>query len=220
MKFFVTMVFILFVGLLIYRFSSKKSGKRKDNTEIKRKAIRLTIGVVIVLLSTLAYVMYRSATAPDTQCTVTHVTTSSPPARLETAIDYFNQGNFDYDTGNCVKAISDYSISIMLNPVFPQVYNNRAYTFMRLRDYKDALPDLNIALALNPNYVQALMNRGDIHNYYFEIDRKSAIEDYKRVISRGGIQTTSVCSHLFLAEHNGWNLMAVLDFPLLLKECN
>ncbi len=219
MKFFISLFIIATVGFFIYRLSSKNSNKQNNKTRNNQKAVWLTIGVVVFLFGCLIFVMYRSATAPDTQCTISHNTSSIPPTGLNTATDYFNQGNYDYDIGNCVKAISDYSISIMLNPTIAQVYNNRAYTFMRMQDYKDALPDLNKALALNSNYVQALMNRGDIHNYYFEIDRKSAIDDYKKVISLGGIQGTSVCGHLFMAEHNGWNLMTVLDFPFLMNEC-
>ena len=70
---------------------------------------------------------------------------------------------------------------------------------MRLRNYSAALPDLNKALVLNPNYIQALMNRGDIHNYYYAIDRRSAIADYEKVIALGGTRGTSVCGHLFMA---------------------
>jgi tetratricopeptide (TPR) repeat protein len=82
-----------------------------------------------------------------------------------------------------------------------------------MRDYKDALTDLDKALELNPNYVQALMNRGDIHNFYYEINRQSAIADYKKVIELAGpSDTTSVCGHLFLAKHNGWTLGAYLDY--------
>lgn len=219
MKFFVSLIFVLCAGVVAYCLFSKNGSKKKVSSGSKRSAVALTIGVVVMLLSGLAYVIYRSATAPDTQCTASHVSTSTPPASLKTAADFFNQGNYDYDVGNCTLAISDYTMSIKFNPTIAQVYNNRAYTFMRLRDYKDALTDLNSAIALNHNYIQALMNRGDIHNYYFEIDRKSAIEDYKKVISLGGIRGTSVCGHLFLAEHNGWNLMTVFDFPFAMIAC-
>ncbi len=83
---------------------------------------------------------------------------------------------------------------------------------MKVRDYKTALPDLNKAIALNPNYDQVLMNRGDIHNYYYAIDRQAAIVDYKKVISLTGSNggPTNVCGHLFLAKYNGWNLTTLL----------
>jgi tetratricopeptide (TPR) repeat protein len=55
-----------------------------------------------------------------------------------------------------------------------EAYNNRAYTYMTIRDYADALPDLDQATALRPTYVNALMNRGDIYNFYYQIDRARA----------------------------------------------
>lgn len=134
-------------------------------------------------------------------------------------MDYFIRGNYDYDKGNCKQAIKDYTQSIILNPLYPEAYNNRAYTFMRMRNFKDALVDLNKALELNPNYVQALMNRGDIFNYYYAIDRKRAIVDYNKVISLGAKEGTSVCGHLLLAQHNGWNIFTIFDLPAMLYFC-
>jgi tetratricopeptide (TPR) repeat protein len=208
MKFFVSIAVIAFISAVVYYLSKKN----------RRRAIVLTITVAVLLLGFLAYAMYKSATAPDIQCSTTHTTTNTPPASLKTAMDYFEQGNYDYDTGNCAKAIADYTQSIKLNPDYPQAYNNRAYTHMRMRNYKDALPDLDKAIALNPNYINALMNRGDIHNYYL-VDRKSAISDYEKVIALGATQGTSVCGHLFLAEHDGWNLGTVFGLPLAYIKC-
>jgi len=75
---------------------------------------------------------------------------------------------------------------------------------MRLRNYGAALPDLNKAIELRPNYINALMNRGDLYNYYGPvIDRQRAIEDYNKVMSLGGGRGTSVCGHRALAEGNG-----------------
>jgi tetratricopeptide (TPR) repeat protein len=147
------------------------------------------------------------------QCISTHTTTTNPPTNQTTATDYFAQGDYDYDSGNCQQAVVDYTKAIMLNPNYPQAYNNRAYTNMRMRNYSAALSDLDKALELKPDYIQALMNRGDIHNYYYHIDRQSAIADYKKVIALGGNQNeTSVCGHLFLAKHNGWTLGAYLGY--------
>jgi len=63
------------------------------------------------------------------------------------------------------------------------------------------------------------MNRGDIHNYYL-VDKQSAIADYEKIIALHKTQGTSVCGHLFLAKHNGWNLGTFLDLPgELLNPC-
>ena len=90
---------------------------------------------------------------------------------------------------------------------------------MRMGDYNSAITDLDRALALNPNYINALTNRGDIHNYYYQIDRKAAIADYEKIIALGVSKGTSICGHLFLAEHNGWNLGTVLSFPQMVISC-
>jgi tetratricopeptide (TPR) repeat protein len=86
---------------------------------------------------------------------------------------------------------------------------------MTIRDYADALPDLDRAIALRPTYVNALMNRGDFYNFYYQIDRARALADYNRVLALGPAATngTSVCGHMFLAKHNGWNLGTFLDMP-------
>ena len=214
MKLLFLLICIAIIATFAYYCSFRIMSRNKKHRGINQKAIGIAVAVVMVLLGFVIWGMYRSATAPDTHCTTYHATTSYPPVNLTTAMDYFMQGNYDYDRGNCTKAISDYTASIGLNPDYPQAYNNRAYTYMRMQKYQNALPDLDKAIALNPTYIQALMNRGDIHNYYFAIDRQSAIADYEKVISLGGTQqSTSVCGHLFLAKHNGWNLGTILDFP-------
>jgi tetratricopeptide (TPR) repeat protein len=215
MKFFLSIFIICIILGTIYFLTNRIFGftKKQKATRFKKFPLLITGIGAYVLFGLLFFVMYNTDHALDTQCTKTHQTTNIPPKKLTTAMEYFMQGNYDYDTGNCVKAIADYSKSITLNPLYPQVYNNRAYTFMRLRDFAHALSDLNKAISLNPHYIQALMNRGDIYNYYFKIDRQKAISDYENVIRLGGKQETSVCGHLFLATHNGWNIGTFLDLP-------
>jgi len=169
-------------------------------------------GIFLLLVLLFTAKLYGAITAPDIQCTTTHTITSQPPKQTITAQDYFELGNYHYDVGKCTEAVADYTRSISLNPSYPQTYNNRAYTNMRMRNYKDALPDLDKAISLNPNYVQALMNRGDIHNYYYQIDRKVALVDYNKVISLGAIHDTSVCGHKAMAETNNFIPLAFLNF--------
>ena len=207
MKLLFLLFLILTTGVAVYFYFPLNKTEKKQK-KLHMKAFGTATGIVLMLLLLLSYGLYTSATAPDTQCTKTHATKTKPPESLQTALDYFEQGNYNYDIGNCNEAISDYAQAITLNKKFYQAYNNRAYTNMRMQKYKEALPDLNTAIKLNPNYVQAFMNRGDIHNYYYNIDRQAAISDYERVISIAGVKRdkTSVCGHLFLAEHNGWNI--------------
>lgn len=217
MKFIVVLGFIAAVVAAVYLFLNwvlkiKKIGK------INWKAGIPALIIGLILLGLLIFVAYKSANTPDTWCSTTQTATSYPPAAPVTAMDYFEKGNYDYDTGYCKQAVADYTKSISMNFKYPQAFNNRAYTYMRMRDYQNALTDLNKALELNPNYVNALMNRGDVYNYYLN-DKAKAIADYKKIISIAGTQGTSVCGHLFLAEHNGWNLGTILEMPFVISDC-
>lgn len=214
MKLLVSLFVIVVIGFGAYFLTFSITNKKKGKKVTKTKAIGVAVAVCVLLVGFLAFTIYGDSKAPDLQCFKTHVATSKPPSALKTAIDYFHQGDYDYEIGNCGKAINDYTLSIQLNPNYPQAYNNRAYTYMRMGIYNAALSDLNEALELKPDYIQALMNRGDIHNYYYEIDRPSAVKDYEKVIALGGNQKeTSVCGHLLLARHNGWRLDTFLDLP-------
>lgn len=209
MKLFFALIVIAFISTIFYLLSAKFFTAKNKKT--RKPAILTTIfALSLVILLTLA--LYRGAIAPDNWCSSFHTTNSAPPQNLKTSMDYFEQGNYDYDKGDCSQAIVDYTKSISLNSKYAQSYNNRGYTYMRLRDYQNALPDLNKAISLNPTYVQALMNRGDIYNFYYSIDRSKAIADYQKVISLGFTSDNSVCGHLLLAKHGGWNLGTILDF--------
>ncbi len=134
---------------------------------------------------------------------------TAPPAQRVTAADYFAQGDYDFETGNCDAAVADYTQALALDPQMATAYNNRAYTYMAQQNYALALPDLNQAIALRPDYVNALMNRGDIYNYYYNIDYDKAMADYDRVLALPH-DHTSLCGHRLLAQHHGWDLGVVV----------
>ena len=138
---------------------------------------------------------------PTEACMGKVIAPSAPAAQLVTAQDYFQQGDYEYDQGNCSQAIADYTQAINLNSQDAQVYNNRAYTYMLLHQYDQALSDLNNAIAIRPDYVNALMNRGDLYNYYYAIDHNRAIADYDRImaIDLGNQQHTQVNGHMAFA---------------------
>ena len=156
----------------------------------------------------------------NTWCTSSHKATSRPPSQLVSAQDYFTQGDYDYDLGECDQAIVAYTQAIALDSGLAEAYNNRAYTYMMEQDYQSALSDLNTAIEIRPDYAHALMNRGDLYNYDL-VDRPLAIVDYERLIALGPTATadTQVCGHLFYAEHNGWHLKTVWDLPRTQAKC-
>ena len=148
--------------------------------------------------------LYEAATEPDTQCS------GAPSAVLAgptTASGWLALGDEVFDRGDCEGAVAAYTKAIDADPAYAAAYNNRAYTRMRQQRYDLALPDLDRAIALRPDYVNALMNRGDIRNYYYEVDRAKAIADYDRVIALGPAarQGTSVCGHRLIAKQGGWS---------------
>jgi tetratricopeptide (TPR) repeat protein len=175
------------------------------------KRWRIAAGLAAILFVLVSVLLVRTSLTRATRpCLTRRVPGYARPAALVTAEDYFAQGNYDYDSGDCQLAIADYSEAIARNPDYAQAYNNRAYTYMILQDYAMALPDLDRAIQIRPGYVNALMNRGDIHNFYYAIDYEKAIADYDHVISLGALHT-SVCGHRLLAVNHGWNLSALAE---------
>ncbi len=174
--------------------------------------IKILVFVIVLVLLIGAAKAYGLINTPDRQCLTFHTTTSKQPTQLKTAQDFFALGNYQYDIGNCLQAIVSYTQAIQLDPNFAEAYNNRAYTYMRLRNYKDALLDLDQAIAINPQYVEALMNRGDIYNYYYTIDKQKALADYHNVVALGKEKdkSGSVCGHIAMAETNGMIPLAFL----------
>src|SRR5258706_7691346 len=136
-------------------------------------------------------------------CGNKHETTSVIPTKLKTSADFFEKGNYQYDTGDCVAAVASYTQALKLNSKYAEAYNNRAYTYMMLGDYKSAIVDLDAAINLRPTYVNALMNRGDIYNYYFNQDKNKDIADYDKVIAQGAnaLKGQATCGHRLMAAY-------------------
>ena len=203
----ITTFLAILTFLVIYLILERK---RINLTKLdKKKWIPIGIGTISIVVL-MAFRIYSAAMVPDSQCT--HPTNVNKQAADATANDYFLQGDDEYDMGNCEQAISNYTKAIELNPNYAEAYNNRAYTNMRMQNYKDALPDLDKAITLRPDYINAHMNRGDIYNYYYNIDRNKAVEDYDKVIALGGSHGTSVCGHKAMAQSNNFPPFAFLRF--------
>jgi tetratricopeptide (TPR) repeat protein len=150
----------------------------------------------------------------DSQCPNSRGLVAVYAQDAKTADEALKRGDEAYHGRNCSQAIAAYTQAIALNPEYAEAYNNRAYTYMRMQDYDSALKDLDQALRIRPDYVHALMNRGDIHNYYFEQDRKKAIADYDHILRVGGKSGEPiVCGHRAVAiyslpGHDGWNVLS------------
>lgn len=181
--------------------------KKSSNTFFNRTTSRwIGIGILGITVSMISVNIYKISIKPDQQCTTSHVPTTRKPITLNTATDYLTQGDWEYEKGDCDDAITSYSEAIEMNPEYAEAYNNRAYTYMRMRDYPKALTDLDKAIDIRPRYIHARMNRGDIYNYYFAIDKEKAVIDYNTILSLGIPKRGNICGHRLLAKTNGWNL--------------
>jgi hypothetical protein len=139
MKFIVLFFVITLISAGVYQFVKTYRVRSKKDHGIDKKGIFFSSCVFVLLLSLLVFVIAQTDHAPDTQCTSIHKTTIKPPVNLKTASDFFESGNYEYDLGNCTNAIVDYTKAISLNKSFALAYNNRAYTYMRMQMYKNAL---------------------------------------------------------------------------------
>ena len=176
-----------------------------------RIAAAVVIFAGVFVLGTFA--AQRGVQRPPGACTAAQPVASAATAALASAQEYLARGDDAFDQGDCERAIAAYSRAIELKPVFADAYNNRAYAYMAQRDYARALADLDKAIQIRPEYVNALMNRGDIHNYYYQIDYDRAVADYDRVLALDAQAAghTSVCGHRMLAIHHGWGPGVLVD---------
>lgn len=204
------LIILVFTALLSY---STYSFFRKS----KKLALTLSISIVVFVFGLLTIAMIQSSKDnSDGWCGKNHITSSYPPEKLVTAMDFFEQGNYEYDTGDCKKAIESYTKSIKLNPKYSQSYNNRGYTYMRLREFDKALPDFDMALSIKPDYINALRNRADVYSY--KKDYQKAIPDYELAISLGG-DPKNLCGDLLTAKHGGGDFSLIFIDPIGVLKC-
>ena len=91
----------------------------------------------------------------------------------------------------CNKAVNNFSIALEINPEHFSAWSNRGYTFIKMRLYEKAVPDLKIALSLIPNDEIALLNLNDAYlgrgNLHLKKGRYlKAVEDFTKAIKLEG----------------------------------
>jgi tetratricopeptide (TPR) repeat protein len=84
--------------------------------------------------------------------------------------------------------------------------------------YDEALMDLDKALTLKSNYLNALMNRADVYNYH-KVDKEKALVDYNKIIELQGEGGRAVCSHMVDAKYPKFSLAKVLAIPSMIMGC-
>ncbi|MEM4296686.1 MAG: AAA family ATPase [Candidatus Anstonellales archaeon] len=91
----------------------------------------------------------------------------------ELAEEYFDKKDFE-------KAIENYNMAILLNPVFSEAYFGRALTYYKLKEYEKSIADYTKVIELDPKNPVVYNNRGDA--YYRKGDFGTAIKDYDKAI--------------------------------------
>ena len=99
------------------------------------------------------------------------------------AVAYFNRANAAL-TSNPRQAEVDYSQAITLGYAGPNVYYGRGIVRDALAEYADAIADYTQALTQNPEFADALANRGNVYQYGLQ-DYDHAIADYSAAIAIG-----------------------------------
>lgn len=94
---------------------------------------------------------------------------------------YHQLGNDYYEKGDYDRAIENYNMAILLNPVFSEAYFNRALSYYQLKNFDKSVSDYSKAVELDPHNPIIYNNRGDA--YYRKQDFQSAVKDYDKAIN-------------------------------------
>ncbi len=86
----------------------------------------------------------------------------------------YQQGNRALAAEDLNAAVDGYTRAIALDPSWPEPYNNRGLTYIRLRLYQDAVEDLQRALAAGERDPEVLYNLGTAHLQRGFFDHASA----------------------------------------------
>lgn len=100
--------------------------------------------------------------------------------QLVDAGSYYEIANQHYEKGDYEKAIENYNMAILLNPLFSEAYFNRALSYYQLKNYDKSIADYTEAAELDPKNPIIFNNKGDA--YYRKQDYTSAIKDYDKAI--------------------------------------
>ncbi len=93
---------------------------------------------------------------------------------------YYQMGNDYYEKGDYDRAIQNYNMAILLNPVFSEAFFNRALSYYQLKNFEKSVADYTKAMELDPQNPIIYNNRGDA--YYRKQDFQSAIKDYDKAL--------------------------------------
>ncbi len=85
---------------------------------------------------------------------------------------YYVLGDRYYQANHFTHALEAFNEAIRLNPRDERAYNKRGVVKTTTKDYIGAFADYSAALAINPNFYKAYINRGNLWVYLSELARK------------------------------------------------
>jgi formylglycine-generating enzyme required for sulfatase activity/Tfp pilus assembly protein PilF len=98
------------------------------------------------------------------------------PAHL--AMAYNNRGLAYQWKGEILRAFSDFTEALELNPTYARAFYNRGLAHLQNNSLARALEDFDAALDLEPDYPKALASRGLLVAEYYDVDE--GLSDFER----------------------------------------
>lgn len=93
---------------------------------------------------------------------------------------YMISGQLNIEKGDTAAAVEDFSRAISVDRYFAPARAGRAYVYLLLENYKNAIPDLDEAIRLDPDVPSYYINRGLAR--YNTNNLRGTLDDFDRVI--------------------------------------
>ena len=100
--------------------------------------------------------------------------------RRKQSANHFRQDLTGFETGECDKAIADFTEAIRLDPQNVSTYHDRGLALDEKGDYDGAIADFTAAIQLDPNKSHSYLCRGNVWSQKGEHDK--AIADFTEAI--------------------------------------
>lgn len=94
---------------------------------------------------------------------------------------YMISGQLKIETGDTLAAVEDFSRAISIDRYFAPARSGRAYAYLLLEKYSNAIPDLDEAIRLEPEVPSYYINRGLAR--YNVNNLRGTLDDFDRVIT-------------------------------------
>ncbi|KAM8897600.1 tetratricopeptide repeat protein 1 [Spinachia spinachia] len=123
------------------------------------------------------------------------LTEKEKESRRQESLSLKEKGNSQFKGGDWLEAEESYTNALASCPVcFSReravLFSNRAAARLHLGLKDNAISDCSRAIELNPDYVRALLRRGELYEQTEKLDE--ALEDYKKVLNLDPTQTSAI----------------------------